>query len=174
MKIVVFGLSITSSWGNGHATTFRALLRALNERGHDIVFFEKDVEWYASNRDLPVPGFCKVRLYERWTEVLPRVRAELSDADVAMVGSYFPDGMAAMEEMQQSRARVKTCYDIDTPITVSMLREPVLMCISVSLAVRCWRRSRNALVRAGPCRCIAASTRSDTFRESSPNALPVK
>ena len=123
MKIVVFGLSITSSWGNGHATTFRALLRALNERGHDIVFFEKDVEWYASNRDLPVPGFCKVRLYERWTEVLPRVRAELSDADVAMVGSYFPDGMAAMEEMQQSRARVKTCYDIDTPITVSMLRE---------------------------------------------------
>jgi spore maturation protein CgeB len=123
MKIVVFGLSITSSWGNGHATTFRALLRALNERGHDVVFFEKDVEWYASNRDLPVPGFCKVRLYEHWADVLPQVRVELSDADVAMVGSYFPDGLLAMEEMRQSRVPVKTYYDIDTPITVSMLRE---------------------------------------------------
>ena len=123
MKIVVFGLSITSSWGNGHATTFRALLRALNERGHDIIFFEKDVEWYASNRDLPVPDFCHVRLYEHWADMLPQVRSELSDADVAMVGSYFPDGLLAMEEMRQSRVRVKTYYDIDTPITISMLRE---------------------------------------------------
>ncbi|HVP64532.1 MAG TPA: glycosyltransferase [candidate division Zixibacteria bacterium] len=123
MKMVVFGLSITSSWGNGHATTFRALLRALHERGHDIVFFEKDVEWYASNRDLPVPGFCQVRLYERWSDVLPQVRNELEDADVAMVGSYFPDGLLAMEEMRNSRVRVKTYYDIDTPITVSTLRE---------------------------------------------------
>ncbi len=95
MKIVIFGLSITSSWGNGHATTFRALARALHARGHRVVFFEKDVEWYASNRDLPEPGFCELKLYTRWTDVLPLVRRELASADVAMVGSYFPDGIAA-------------------------------------------------------------------------------
>jgi spore maturation protein CgeB len=123
MKIVIFGLSITSSWGNGHATTFRALCQALHARGHRIVFFEKNVEWYASNRDLPEPGFCTVILYEEWREALPMVRSELRDADVAVLGSYFPDGIAAAEEIFESLARVKTFYDIDTPITVAALRE---------------------------------------------------
>lgn len=123
MKIVIFGLSITSSWGNGHATTFRALIRALDARGHRVVFFEKDAEWYASNRDLPEPEFCELKLYDRWTDALPLVRRELASADVAMVGSYFPDGIAAVEEMLQSKAAVRTFYDIDTPVTLAALRE---------------------------------------------------
>jgi spore maturation protein CgeB len=123
MKIVVFGLSVTSTWGNGHGTTFRALLGALHRRGHQITFFEKDVEWYASNRDLPHPAFCDVQLYEDWSEILPRVRRELKDADVALVGSYFPDGIAALDEIADSAAGVKAFYDIDTPITVSALRK---------------------------------------------------
>lgn len=123
MKIVIFGLSITSSWGNGHATTFRALVRALHARGHRVVFFEKDVEWYASNRDLPEPGFCELHLYSHWADALPLARWELASADVAMVGSYFPDGIAAMDLMLESRASVRTFYDIDTPVTVASLRE---------------------------------------------------
>jgi spore maturation protein CgeB len=123
LKIVIFGLSITSSWGNGHATTFRALARALHHRGHHIVFFEKNVEWYSSNRDLPEPEFCDVRLYDDWTTAVGIVRRELADADVAMVGSYFPDGIRATDEMFDSRVPVKAFYDIDTPITVSALRE---------------------------------------------------
>jgi spore maturation protein CgeB len=123
VKLVICGLSITSSWGNGHATTFRALTRALHGRGWQILFFERDVEWYASNRDLPDPAFCRVVLYRNWKAILPKVRAELNDADVAMVGSYFPDGISAIHEMLDSNARVKTFYDIDTPITVAKLRE---------------------------------------------------
>lgn len=123
MKIVIFGLSITSSWGNGHATTFRALVRALRERGHRIVFYEHDLEWYASNRDLPNPSFCEVRLFSDWQSIRPRVKRELDDADVAMVGSYFPDGLQAIEDVFDSRAAVKAFYDIDTPITISQLRE---------------------------------------------------
>ena len=122
MKLVVFGLSITSTWGNGHGTTYRALLQALHARGHDIVFFEKDVEWYASNRDLPDPGFCEVHLYEDWNEVRPRARRQLKDADVAIVGSYFPDGIAAIDEMLAASTTVKTFYDIDTPVTIAALR----------------------------------------------------
>jgi spore maturation protein CgeB len=123
LQIVIFGLSITSTWGNGHANTFRALARALHARGHRIVFFEKDVEWYASNRDLPEPAFCEVKLYTRWADALPLVRRELRTADVAMVGSYFPDGIPAIAEVLDSNAAVRTFYDIDTPITVAALRE---------------------------------------------------
>jgi spore maturation protein CgeB len=123
VKIVIFGLSITSSWGNGHATTFRALCRALRARGHRIVFFEHDLEWYANNRDLPAPEFCTVRIFEDWKSIAPVARRELRDCDVALVGSYFPDGMAAIDEIAASPAPVRTFYDIDTPITIAQLRE---------------------------------------------------
>jgi spore maturation protein CgeB len=122
VKIVICGLSITSSWGNGHATTFRALARALRARGHDIVFFERDFEWYASNRDMPEPPFCRVHIYEEWDDVVHLLRRQLNEADVAMVGSFFPDGIKAIDEMLDSNAAVKTFYDIDTPITLSKLR----------------------------------------------------
>ena len=122
MKIVICGLSITSSWGNGHATTYRALVRALNARGHDIVFFERDLEWYASNRDMPEPPFCRVHLYERWPDAQPLLLREVADADVAMVGSYFPDSAEAITTVLGSNAAVKAFYDIDTPITLSQLR----------------------------------------------------
>ena len=123
MKITIFGLSITSSWGNGHATTFRALCQALHRRGHRIVFFEHNLEWYQNNRDLPHPPYCEVKVFENWDEILPMVRKELRDSDIAMVGSYFPDGIAAVEEVLSSNVPAKAFYDIDTPITVRNLRE---------------------------------------------------
>jgi len=123
LKIVIFGLSITSSWGNGHATTFRALTRALHERGHRIIFYEHDLEWYASNRDMPEPSFCAVRLFDDWDLIRKKALAEAADADVVMVGSYFPDGQRVLDEVASLSGPVKTFYDIDTPITVSHLRE---------------------------------------------------
>lgn len=123
MKIVILGLSITSSWGNGHATTFRALVRALHHRGHRVTFYEHDTEWYASNRDLPNPNFCEVRLFDEWKDIRNSVKRELAESDVAMVGSYFPDGLQAIEDVFASPVPMKTFYDIDTPITVSQLRE---------------------------------------------------
>lgn len=122
MKIVVFGLSVTSSWGNGHATTYRALLGALHQRRHRLVFFEKDEEWYASNRDLPNPEFCDVHLFKDWPTVLPSVKRELADADVAIVGSFFPEGIKAAQRVIESDRLVKIFYDIDTPITLNQLR----------------------------------------------------
>ncbi len=122
MKLVFFGLSITSSWGNGHATTYRALLKALHARGHRVVFFEKDTYWYADNRDLPRPEFCDVRIFKTWKQALPEVRRQLADADAAVVGSYFPDGIAAINLALDSRTPVTAFYDIDTPITLAQLQ----------------------------------------------------
>ena len=121
MKLVIFGLTISSSWGNGHATLWRGLVRALVARGHHVTFFEHDVRYYAEHRDLTeIPG-AKIVFYTSWNELLPRARQELADADVGMVTSYCPDGMAASQLVLDSGAKLKTFYDLDTPVTLESL-----------------------------------------------------
>lgn len=122
MKLVVYGLSITSSWGNGHATTYRALLRALVRRGHRIHFIEKDVEWYRNHRDLPDPDFCTVQLYESWEHDAPALLDASADADAILIGSYFPDAIAASCALFAQACCPVLFYDIDTPITLAALR----------------------------------------------------
>jgi len=121
MKLVIFGLTVSSSWGNGHATLWRALCRALAQRGHCVVFFERDVPYYASHRDLTVLPGCWFHLYGDWTEVLPLARAQLADADVGIVTSYCPDALAATDLVLESSAGVRTFYDLDTPVTLDKL-----------------------------------------------------
>jgi spore maturation protein CgeB len=121
MKIAIFGLGVTSSWGNGHATLWRGLCAALGRRGHRIDFFEKDVPYYAAHRDLhELPG-GRLHLYPDWETVLPQARRELSDADVGMVTSYCPDGIAASELVSSSPVPLRTFYDLDAPVTLSRL-----------------------------------------------------
>src|SRR3954467_9789046 len=97
MKLVIFGLTVSSSWGNGHATLWRGLLKALARRGHEVIFFERDVPYYAGHRDLTALPEGRLVLYRIWEEVLPEARRQTADADVAMVTSYCPDGIAASE-----------------------------------------------------------------------------
>lgn len=122
MKIVIFGLTITSSWGNGHATTYRSLCKALHARGHHVEFIEKDVEWYRSNRDLPEPGYCKVQLYEEWEPSIAWLVGLARDADAVIVGSYYPDAIEATTALLAAGCGPLLFYDIDTPITMSWLR----------------------------------------------------
>lgn len=123
MKIVIYGLTITSSWGNGHATTYRSLVKALARKGHKIHFIEKDVEWYRSNRDLPEPEFCAVHLYEQWPREARELIAFAADADVILIGSYFPDAIAATRALLDAGYGPVLFYDIDTPITIAQLRD---------------------------------------------------
>ena len=120
MKLVVLGLSLSSSWGNGHATTFRALLSAFAERGHEILFLERERPWYADNRDLANPDFCTLRYYGSVGE-LETWRAAIADADAVMLGSYVPDGVAVGEFVQRTAQGVVAFYDIDTPVTLARL-----------------------------------------------------
>ncbi|HKT47935.1 MAG TPA: glycosyltransferase [Candidatus Acidoferrales bacterium] len=120
MKLVVFGLSISSSWGNGHATVLRGLFRALAAQSHQVTFFEKDVPYYASHRDLTHLLGLKLDLYSDWRTARPKAEAALEDADVAMVTSYCPDGIAATELVLQSRGAT-VFYDLDTPVTLARL-----------------------------------------------------
>jgi spore maturation protein CgeB len=121
MHLVVFGLTISSTWGNGHATLWRALCRALAARGHRVTFFERDVPYYASQRDAIAPHGCDLRLYSNWDDVLADARAACAGTDVAMITSYCPDGIAAARLALGSKAGVKVFYDMDTPVTLKAL-----------------------------------------------------
>jgi spore maturation protein CgeB len=122
MKLVIFGLSISSSWGNGHATLWRGLCRALAARSHQIAFFERDVPYYASHRDLTSMPGLRLHLYAEWSEAIADARAELAGADAGIVTSYCPDGAAAAELVLESKAGVRVFYDLDTPVTLDKLR----------------------------------------------------
>jgi spore maturation protein CgeB len=122
MKLVIFGLTISSSWGNGHATLWRGLCRALAKLGHRVVFFERDVPYYALHRDLlELPG-TDLRLYPDWESILPAARREVADADAAMVTSYCPDGVPASALVLATAGPLAVFYDLDTPITLERLR----------------------------------------------------
>jgi len=119
VKLLVFGLSITSSWGNGHATVYRGLLKALHRQGVEVIFVEKDVPWYASNRDLPSAEYVRVELYRETEQLLDLLGTEMGCADVVLVGSYFPDGVVVADYLAGRDGPLRLYYDIDTPITLA-------------------------------------------------------
>ena len=127
MKVVIFGLTISSAWGNGHATLWRGLCRALHARGHEVVFFERDVPYYAEHRDMAGAEWCRLVLYDDWTEASVQARRELADADVGIVTSYCPDGPLASYAVCDSGISRKVFYDLDSPVTLERLTrgEPV-------------------------------------------------
>ena len=118
MNIVIFGLTISSSWGNGHATLWRGLCRALAARGHSTTFFEQDTPYYAAHRDLLQPPGCDLRIYDGWAHVRQDAAAALRTADVGLVTSFCPDAQAATTLLLDSPVGVKAYYDMDTPVTL--------------------------------------------------------
>ncbi|KTD19051.1 CgeB family protein [Legionella jordanis] len=122
MKFAVIGLSITSSWGNGHATTYRALLKEIAKAGHEILFLERDVPYYAANRDLPNPDFCSLKLYGSNEELFNLYEKDIAAADVVIVGSYVQGGVEVGQWVNASANAVKAFYDIDTPVTMAKLQ----------------------------------------------------
>jgi spore maturation protein CgeB len=122
MKIVVFGLTVSSSWGNGHATLWRGLCGALGRLGHHVTFFERDAPYYAAARDLTQISPHALRIYPTWESVRDEARRVLDGADAALVTSYCPDAVAATELVLESGAGVRAFYDLDTPITLARLR----------------------------------------------------
>jgi spore maturation protein CgeB len=119
--IVILGLSLSSSWGNGHATTFRSLIRGLQAHGKSVLFLERDVPWYASNRDLPNPDFCRLEYYTSVDDLLGRWSQTLEEAGAVIIGSYVPEGVAVIDALHALSLEQLCFYDIDTPVTLAKL-----------------------------------------------------
>ena len=121
MKIVIFGLTLSSSWGNGHATPYRAVLRALHRRGHCIIFYEKDVPYYELRRDFQGCDYCDLILYRDWDEIRARAMNDVRNADAVINASYCPDGARIIDEVAGAVSGLHLFYDLDTPITLANL-----------------------------------------------------
>ncbi len=122
MRVVIFGLTVSSSWGNGHATLWRGLLRAMGERGHHVTFYEKDVQYYRDARDLEeLPGGGTLRLYDDLAGIRAEAQRALSHCDLALYSSYCPDGAEVAEMILASNAAIKAFYDLDTPVTLDAM-----------------------------------------------------
>lgn len=121
LDCVFLGLSITSTWGNGHATTYRGLLKELSRRGHRVTFLERDVPWYSSNREFEEAPYCRIALYSSLEELKDRFTTLVQEADVVVAGSYVPDGIAVGRWVTETAANVSAFYDIDTPVTLANL-----------------------------------------------------
>ena len=121
MRFAIFGLTLSSSWANGHATPWRGMLKALARMGHQVTFFEKDVPYYREHRDLAAPDFCELVLYDTWDE--RKARHAIQSADVAMVTSYCPDGLDACRSVLDTPGPLRVFYDLDTPVTLAALEQ---------------------------------------------------
>lgn len=121
MKFTLFGLTISSSWGNGHATPYRAIIGALARMGHQVTFYEKDVHYYAAHRDLPQSDACRLVLYSEWGEVRDEALREAAASDVTINASYCPGGAHIVDDVLGLEHPLKVFYDLDTPVTLENL-----------------------------------------------------
>jgi spore maturation protein CgeB len=121
VNVVIFGLTISSAWGNGHATLWRGLCRALSALGHDVTFYERDVPYYAAHRDAVDPPGCRLRLYDDWGAVQLEAADAVRRADVAMVTSYCPDALAASDLVLAATSTLRVFYDLDTGVTLARI-----------------------------------------------------
>jgi spore maturation protein CgeB len=123
MHFVIFGLSISSSWGNGHATLWRGMVNAMTKRGHTVSFYEKDVPYYATTRDgWGCPTGATLHLYKSLDEIQGKAMQDMDAADLALWTSYCPEGALVSEMVLSSRAAIRGFYDLDTPVTLRALR----------------------------------------------------
>ena len=123
VKITVFGLTISSSWGNGHATPYRAIFRALQRMGHQVHFFERDVPYYRSRRDFEQCNYCQITFYSDWTQIRESALDLACASDVVMTASYLPDGQRISDEVLDLARPLRVFYDLDTPVTLRNLEE---------------------------------------------------
>ncbi|HEX3803051.1 MAG TPA: glycosyltransferase [Solirubrobacteraceae bacterium] len=122
LKFVFLGLSITSSWGNTHATNYRALVGELATRGHEVLFCERAAPWYESSRDLEELADARLFLYGSVDELAARAHDEIAAADLVIVGSRVPEGVAVAELVLGIAEGRTAFYDIDTPLTLAKLQ----------------------------------------------------
>ncbi|OHB56632.1 MAG: glycosyltransferase [Planctomycetes bacterium GWF2_50_10] len=136
MNIMIFGLSITSSWGNGHATTYRSLVKGLWHLGHKVTFLEKDQPWYASNRDMPESGHCRIILYNDFAQIMREMAKEVQKADLVIVGSFVDNGIEVGSWILDLANGITAFYDIDTPVTLAKMAAGDYQYLSPSLIPR--------------------------------------
>lgn len=120
MNIVFCGPS--TAWSNTrHAITYRSLMKGLCALGHEVLCLERDAPGFAARRDVEPDRAEKMRRYRSLEELRDTHAQAVREADVAVVGSRVPDGIAVGEWVLQEAQGVTAFYDLDTPLTLAGL-----------------------------------------------------
>ncbi len=121
LDIVILGLSITSSRSHDHAVTYRGLVRELAQRGHRVLFLERDQPCHADQRDLREPPYGRTEIYASLDELRDRFATDIRRADCVVVGSSVPQGVEVGRWVTETARGATAFYDIDAPMTLAGL-----------------------------------------------------
>jgi spore maturation protein CgeB len=91
--------------------------------GHEVVFYEKDVPYYARRRDFSNADFCDLYLYSSWDSIRRQALAEAAESDIVINASYCPEGARICDEVLALDRPLHVFYDLDTPITLDNLKK---------------------------------------------------
>jgi len=119
LDIVIIGLTVTSSWGNGHATTYRSLIKGLLQREHNVTFLERNNKLYSETRDLAEPLPFRLALYEDFEQLQREWSTKVAEADLVIVGSFIQHGAMVGDWVVGHAHGIVAFYDIDTPVTLA-------------------------------------------------------
>jgi spore maturation protein CgeB len=126
MKIAFFGSSLVSAYWNGACTYYRGIVRALDARGHHVVFYEPDAFDRQAHRDIEDPPWAEVVVYEpRDERAVRELVAAAADADVIVKASGVGVFDAVLEEAvaELEGPEFRIFWDVDAPATLGSMEE---------------------------------------------------
>src|SRR5436309_8619700 len=124
LRIAFFGSSLVSAYWNGAATYYRGIVRALDELGHSVTFYEPDAYNRQQHRDIDDPDWARVVVYPADADGVMRAvdSARIADVIVKASGVGVFDGLleAAVLDLK-SAAKLIAFWDVDAPATLDRL-----------------------------------------------------
>jgi spore maturation protein CgeB len=127
MRIAFFGSSLVSAYWNGAATYYRGIIRALHERGHEIVFYEPDAFERQQRRDMDDPDWARIVVYSAAGDSQVRRALESArGADLIVKASgvgVFDELLEAAVPELKTPSNLVAFWDVDAPATLDRVRE---------------------------------------------------
>ena len=125
MKFAFFGSSLVSAYWNGAATYYRGIIKAMHERGHEIVFYEPDAYDRQKNRDIEDPEYASIKVYQNSSTAVFEALDDAKDADVIVKTS----GVGVFDELLEKEVvnlkkedRFVVFWDVDAPATLDRVK----------------------------------------------------
>src|SRR5690349_18834579 len=121
LNIAFFGSSLVSAYWNGAATYYRGIIRALDQLGHKITFYEPNAYDRQKHRDIEDPDWARVVVYESDPGEVMRALQSARYADLLIktsgVGAFDELLESAILEMKSPHT-LTAFWDVDAPATL--------------------------------------------------------
>ena len=124
VSVAMFGSSLVSAYWNGAATYYRGIVRALDECGFDVTFYEPDAYSRQQHRDMADPSWARVVVYPATQEGLQRSLDQARDADILIKASgvgVFDTELEAEIPRLRNGSNMIVFWDVDAPATLERM-----------------------------------------------------